>query len=1099
MKNIIFSVCISLLCLSANAQQNFWHSATHQQLSEYEAQRKIFPSEYQAFSLDVAAFKKLLFSAPMEFSAAAKTPVIITLPMPSGKFERFAIVETQVQAPGTPEIFADIKTFSGNGIDNPAATIRLDWTFFGFHAMIQSGGEVILIDPYAHGNINYYLSYTRKGFLNQFKEDGVLGIDESIVQESPKTAATCTGTQLRTYRLAVACTGEYAAAVGATNAQALHSAIVTTVNRVNGIFENELAIRLQLIPNNNLIEFLNAATDPFTGNNSAPTLINESQSVITSYIGSANYDIGHTFSTGAGGLAQLSSVCKASNKARGVTGLSYPVGDVFSVDYVSHEIGHQFGAEHSFNGTTGSCSGNRNASTAVEPGSGITIMGYAGNCGVSNLSNNSIPHFHPTSYDQIIQYATGSGACAVITNTNNAVPVVNAGLDYIIPKGTPFKLTGSATDADSPLLTYSWEENDVALTSGNWNSGSVPFFLSLPPTTDNFRYFPRLSSVVSGTTMVGEMLPQSPQLLNFRLTVRDNNPGGGATCNDQMVLTIDNSGPFQITSQSTDTAWIANGSNTVTIKWDVAGTNLPPVSCANVDILFSSDGGASFPYVLKANTPNDGSETVLIPSIKTTNGKIMIRSVNNIFYNVNNGNLSVSTAGCNAEGAEIFPRESVMDYAGSPSLNLSFNPVYGSFGASGQIITSDPTMNFSSKNASNICVNYSNYFSYHLYKVRATVSGTYTFSMNSTATIVNVYQASFSPSQPCASFINSSSSVNASNSLSNSSSVTVTLTAGQEYNVVIGVLSNSSSAPSTSLPVSYTLGVSNTPAGGVIYSGNGYYVNPGSGYSYGYLIVRSSDGMVRSFSSGADLSNATSYPAGKYLVYGVSYLSSAFSSIKAYEGQTFAALNNALVSGSVCANLSKNAIDITIQSPLPVVFMPLSATLDNKDAVLSWTTSMEWNTAYFEIEHSTNNKDFSVVGKQTSKGNSMEAVAYKFVHTTPVMGENFYRIKAVDVDGKFSFSNIALVRVQNRIISSVLVYPNPVADVLAIELFSDARKHISLMVTDAKGSVILNDRQTVQQGKNKLQLNVGHLPSGVYYLQTDDGNSGPQHQKFIKK
>lgn len=1087
-----------MISLHAGAQQNFWTAANNSQLAEYEHQRSIFPVEYQTFHLQANDFKKLLFSAPMEFTPAAKAPLVITLPMPSGKFERFAVVETQVQAPGTPEMFSDIKTFAGNGIDDPSSSIRLDWTALGFHAMIQSGSGLTFIDPYAQGNIHFYLSYSRTGLFSQFQEDGVFSLEESIYQEGAKTAATCTGTQLRTYRLAVACTGEYATAVGGPNASVVHSAIVTSVNRVNGIYENEFSIRLQLIENNHLIEFTSASSDPFTGNNNSGVLINESQSVISSYIGSANYDIGHTFSTGAGGLATVGSVCKSTSKARGVTGLTNPIGDVFSVDYVSHEIGHQFGAQHTFNGITGNCSGNRNAGTAVEPGSGITIMGYAGNCGVSNISNNSIPHFHPISYDQIMQYATGGGACAVVTNTNNAIPVVNAGADYIIPKGTPFKLTGSATDSDSPILTYSWEENDVALTSGNWNSGSVPFFLSLPPTTDNFRYFPRLPDVVNHTSSVGEVLPSSPQLLNFRLTVRDNNPGAGASCSDQMLLTIDNSGPFTITSQSADTTWTSSGGG-VLINWNVAGTNLPPVSCANVDILFSSDGGSTFPYILKANTPNDGSELVSIPFIKTTSGKIMIRSSNNIFYNVNVGTVTVLTPGCEAEGAEIFPQESVLEYAGSSGLNLSLNPVYGSFSASGQIIVSDPVMNFSTKNQANLCVNFSNYFSYHLYTIKATVTGSYTFLMNSGATIINVYQSSFSPAQPCASFINSSSSVNASNSLSNSSTVTVSLTAGQEYKVAIGVLSNSSSAPSGSLPVNYTLAVSNAPLGGVIYSGNGYYINPGSGYSYGYIIVRSADGIIRAFNSTANLSNSTSYPAGKYMVYGISYATSAFSAIKAYESQSFTTFNNALLAGNFCANLSKNAIDVTIQAPLPVVFMPLTAALQNNDAVLTWATSMEWNTSHFEIEHSVNGTAFVAIGKQMARNNATEASEYQFVHPGVPSGANYYRIKSVDLDGKELYSNVVLLRVQDQRNAVLLLYPNPVSEALNIELSASSAKQVSLLVTDGRGALVLRHRHTVQKGNNKLQLNLQHLPAGVYYLKIDDGQSGYHYQKFIKK
>jgi hypothetical protein len=241
-----------------------------------------------------------------------------------------------------------------------------------------------------------------------------------------------------------------------TNPVILHAAIVTSVNRVVGVYEKEVATRMILVANNNLVEFLDANTDPFNGNNSAGILINESQTVNDANIGFANYDVGHTFSTGGGGLAQLNSPCGPS-KARGITGLPTPTGDAFDIDFVAHEIGHQFGGSHTFNGQQGNCSGgNRSAASAYEPGSGTTIQAYAGICGSDNLQPNSDPFFHARSFDQISNFVFAGGACGVISNTGNNLPVVsllpNNGLS--IPISTPFTLTGTATDADGDPLTY---------------------------------------------------------------------------------------------------------------------------------------------------------------------------------------------------------------------------------------------------------------------------------------------------------------------------------------------------------------------------------------------------------------------------------------------------------------------------------------------------------------------------------------------------------------------------------------------------------------------------------------------------------------------
>ncbi|MCE3260873.1 MAG: hypothetical protein K0S12_2514, partial [Bacteroidetes bacterium] len=371
--------------------------------------------------------------------------------------------------------------------------------------MVRSVNGEFFIDPYCLGNLTDYISYYISDFVKdpsqRLPEVGVIDDiheksqgsnsnqkknSEAHVNSAPP--AVCVGTQLRTYRLAVACTGEYAvAATGSTTptvAQTL-AKIVTSVNRVDGVYETEVAIRLVLVATETMVVFTSASTDPFNGNNNAGTLIGESQSVITNTIGSANFDIGHTFSTGGGGLAGLGVVCNNSSKASGITGSPNPVGDPYDIDYVAHEMGHQFRGNHTFNAVTSSCSGNRNASTSVEPGSGITIMAYAGICGTNDLAPNSIAYFHAISYDEIVNFVTtGTGqSCPVVSTTTNNPPAVTGSGNYVIPKNTAFALTGSATDPDGHALTYSWEETDPGASGASWNSGSKPFFRSYVPVT----------------------------------------------------------------------------------------------------------------------------------------------------------------------------------------------------------------------------------------------------------------------------------------------------------------------------------------------------------------------------------------------------------------------------------------------------------------------------------------------------------------------------------------------------------------------------------------------------------------------------------------
>jgi hypothetical protein len=663
-KTLLVSLSL-LFAFSINSQNNsdnFW-SPINQSSIRSAGKRQIIPQKCVAFELIGNELKTKLLSAPNEANVRInESTCIISLPLPNGSFEKFRVVESPIMEPGLAAQFPNIKTYSVKGIDDAYANGKIDWTLeFGFHGMVRSVHGDFFIDQYCLENTKDYISYYTSDFIKDPSQkipeaslitdnDEKKSFSEPGAKINAMPPATCVGTQLRRYRLAVACTGEYAvAATGSTTptvAQTL-AKIVTSVNRVNGVYETEVAVRLILVATQTNVIFTVAATDPFAGNNNAGTLINESQSVITANIGSANYDVGHTFSTGGGGLAGLGVVCNNSQKARGITGSPSPVGDPYDIDYVAHEIGHQFAGNHTFNSTVSSCGGgNRNGSTAVEPGSGITIMAYAGICGSQDLAPNSIAYFHAISYDEIVNFTNlnGGNSCPVTTTTGNNPPVVIGSGNYIVPKSTPFVLTGSATDIDGDALTYSWEETSLG-TAGNWNSGNKNFFMSYTPTPSPSRLFPKQSVVLSGnyTGTKGEYVPATAQTIQFRLTARDNKMGGGGVCYSINTITVSGTaGPLSVTYP--DATGIVWGSSTPqTITWAVNGTNAAPVSCDSVKILISYNGGITYSTLL-GSTPNDGAELITAPTVTASilTCRIKVESKGNIFYDVSNNNFEIS-------------------------------------------------------------------------------------------------------------------------------------------------------------------------------------------------------------------------------------------------------------------------------------------------------------------------------------------------------------------------------------------------------------------------------------------------------------------------
>lgn len=647
------SICFFLVN-SLFAQQNFWFPVDFQDINMKKSiDNHFIISHKHYFSLDKSSLFTQLELAPNRHERV-KSDLILNIPNHKGGFEPYQIFKTQTLSSQLAQKYPSINSYVGKSLDNGSNIIRLTTTPQGVYIMILSPNNgQFFINP-VDDKGQYYMSFLKSDAygLNQTdckfegqtyspvnysipNNDQSLGIDEGF---------------LRIYDFALACTGEYAQfqieQAGLSDASqtdkiaAILAAMTVTLDRVNSIYERDLGVSMRLIPNNELLIFLDSEDDPYS-NNSASTMLNENQITVDSTIGFENYDIGHVFGTGDVGIAILGSVCSNGLKAQGVTGSSSPTGDPFNIDYVAHEMGHQFGANHTQNNDC-----QRNSVTAVEPGSASTIMGYAGIC-EPNIQNFSDAYFHQVSIDEISTNITNSfgSTCGEFVGESNSAPVLTALPNYTIPYGTAFYLDVEATDAEDDVLSYNWEQidNDESTQPPMSNSAQGPNFRSLPSKSDSRRYFPDFNSVLNNNLQpTWEVIPSIPRTMEFAVTVRDNNIQVGQTSTDFTTVTFVNAGPFQVTSQNTnDINWLPDENETIT--WDVAGTTSNGINTSEVNILLSIDGGENFDIILASNTPNDGIEDITVPSLKSSSCRIMIKPVDNIYYALNFSEFSIDT------------------------------------------------------------------------------------------------------------------------------------------------------------------------------------------------------------------------------------------------------------------------------------------------------------------------------------------------------------------------------------------------------------------------------------------------------------------------
>ena len=607
----------------------------------------IKPDVFSLFRLDASALGDVLNRAAAGGGAArtAQADLQLTLPAPDGRFVTIVFTEKPVMAPEMAARYPDIKTYTGHDAGDPATTAAFDWTPAGFHAQVLSTEGAWYIDPYIPGES--YASYYKRDYRpnKPFIDAPVIVANgrTSLSGPAPLDVTPMKSDRIRTYRLALGCTAEYAryqcGGVCADKTKPV-AAMVSTLSRVNQIYRREMAIEFVLVGNNDKLIYLDPQTQPFTNGNK-DRLLEQSQKVLDAEIGDSRYDIGHVISTSSGGVSMLGNVCQTGKKAMAITGLDQPKGDAFDVDFVCHEIGHQFNADHTYNGKLGLCQADQYAPLmAYEPGSGSTIMSYCGQCDDDNNQLYGELTFHSGNFDQIQSYVAGKGSCYTLSAVANTAPEVNAGADVAIPRNTPFTLTGSATG--SGPLTYVWEEFDRSGTQAaisEADDGKMPLFRVYRPTPGPTRTFPKMETIASGLADKTEKLPRLARTMNFRLVARDGK--GGVAYGNRRVTVDATTGPLRVTAPAAG-AIVPSGA--LSVNWDKANTD-QLVGAATVDILLSTDGGYTFDQTLLAKTANNGSATVTVPDIGTERARLMVKASDNVFFAISEGNFKISGTG----------------------------------------------------------------------------------------------------------------------------------------------------------------------------------------------------------------------------------------------------------------------------------------------------------------------------------------------------------------------------------------------------------------------------------------------------------------------
>lgn len=668
MKRILLSLCfsVSAMALSSQVWAHQWQVLSSAQ-EPIHMTKSVFPLVYQTYHLDFEDIKYTLLKAGHK----ANEGVIIHLPLGNGEFQTLKVFRDDVLPTNLLNKYGEIRTFTGFDPNNHSITAKIGIDVYGFNAMIiKPDFGTYMIDPYSRDSKDFYIGYLHKDLDASIYKKALCGVgnaDQNLMPfvegtssslnlntnirtlDNPSTSNVdvlrANGSVKRTYRLAISCTGEWAQAMAGTGVpptlSGTLSSLVALVNRANGVFQRELSVKMEIIDGNDAIVFINPASDPYTCDGDNECLIDEIQAQLDATLMASSYDIGHIINTAGGGLAQLNSVCAGSGKGRGVSG-AFSTSDIGTL---VHEMGHQMGTHHTFIAETGGCSGNGNAATSYEPGSGTSIMSYNGACDPNNVPGPAYDYYHVGSLKMITDHiALGGGAtCGTTEPGFGSTTIMTLGQSYNIPTNTPFELISTETEHPEPIMpesiTYSWEQYDAADLGPTESDGATaengPVFASRAPITKRDRQFPDYDLILSEDYgAVGQRLPTVERDMTFKLTTRSFFEGYGTFNYSEDVITVKTveMTPFRVTAPNASALYEVGAP--IVISWDTTKTRQEPILCGFVNIYMSRDGGVTFPTLVVANAPNVGSYTLAAPDVYSDNIIFKVKGSGNVFFDL---------------------------------------------------------------------------------------------------------------------------------------------------------------------------------------------------------------------------------------------------------------------------------------------------------------------------------------------------------------------------------------------------------------------------------------------------------------------------------